>query len=44
MPTRCKLSKKEYAEKEKENPAYRCEKCKRGADNKDKLCKPKKCK
>lgn len=42
MKTRCELSKKEYAEKEKENLAYRCEKCKRGANNKEKLCKPKK--
>ncbi len=40
--TRCKLSKKEYEEKKKENPKYTCEKCGRNANDKNKVCKPKK--
>lgn len=39
---RCKLSKKEYAEKELDKPAYVCIKCGRGANKKEKVCKPKK--
>ena len=40
--TRCELSEKEYAEKDKKNPKFECNKCGRVANKKEKLCKPKK--
>ncbi len=39
---RCKLSRKEYEEKEHSNDRFICSKCKRTAKDKKKLCKPEK--
>jgi tRNA(Ile2) C34 agmatinyltransferase TiaS len=39
---RCKLSSREYAEKDHSQDGYRCKKCGRTAKKEKKLCKPRK--